>query len=60
MGENSFLYEVTSIYSGGNDENERVASPERVPIHLKAKKEEKMKKEINKKMTKIFFVTGQI
>ena len=36
MGANSFLYEMTSIYMGCNNENDRVASPENVPIHLKA------------------------
>ena len=35
MGANSFLYEMTPICIGGNNENDRVASPESVPIHLK-------------------------
>ena len=34
MGANSFLYEMTPIIMGGNNENDRVASPESVPIHL--------------------------
>ena len=34
-GANYFLYEVTPIYMGGNNENDRVASPESVSIHLK-------------------------
>ena len=34
MGGKSFLYEMTPIYIGGNNENDRVASPESVPIHL--------------------------
>ena len=29
MGANFFLYELTLIYMGGNDENKRVASPEK-------------------------------
>ena len=32
---NSFLYEMTSICTGGNNGNDRVASPESVSIHLK-------------------------
>ena len=28
MGTNSFVYEMVPIYMGGNNENERVASPE--------------------------------
>ena len=36
MGANSFFYETTPIYLGGNDENDRVASPESVPIHLQS------------------------
>ena len=34
MGANSFLYEMTPSYMGGNSDNDRVASPECVPIHL--------------------------
>ena len=34
MGANSFLYEMTPIYKRGNNENDRVASPESVHIHL--------------------------
>ena len=34
MGEISFLYEVTLIYMGGNNENDRVISPENVHIYL--------------------------
>ena len=34
MGANSFFYEMTPIYMGGNNENDRVASPESVPFHL--------------------------
>ena len=30
MGANSFLYEMTPIYLGANNENDRVASPESV------------------------------
>ena len=36
MGANSFRYEMTPIYMGGNNERDRVASPESVPIHLKS------------------------
>ena len=35
MGANSFLYEMTSIYMGGNNGNEKIASSESIPIHLK-------------------------
>ena len=35
MGANSFLYEMTPIYMGGNNENDRVASLESVPIQHK-------------------------
>ena len=35
MGANSFLYEKIPISMGGNNENDRVASPESVSIHLK-------------------------
>ena len=35
MGVNSFLFEMISIYLGSNNENDRVASPESVPICLK-------------------------
>ena len=34
MGAKSFLYEMTPFYMGGNNENNRVASPESVLIHL--------------------------
>ena len=34
VGANSFPYEMTPIHMGGNNENDRVASPESVPIHL--------------------------
>ena len=34
MGADSFLYEMTPIYMGGNNENDRVAFPESIPIHL--------------------------
>ena len=34
MGTNSFLYEMTPIYVGDNNENDRVASPESVHIHF--------------------------
>ena len=34
MGANSIHYEMTSNYIGDNNENDRVASPESVPIHL--------------------------
>ena len=33
-GANSFLYEMTPIYMGDINENDRVASPESIPIHL--------------------------
>ena len=36
MGANFFLYVVTSIFMGGNNENDRVASPESLPIYLKS------------------------
>ena len=32
---NPFIYKMTPIYMGGNNENDRVASPESVLIHLK-------------------------
>ena len=35
VGANSFLYEMTPIYMGGNYKNDKVASPESVPIYLK-------------------------
>ena len=35
MGGNSFLYEKNPIYMGSNNENDRVTSPESVPIQLK-------------------------
>ena len=34
MGANSIIYQMTPIYMGGNNENDRVAPPESVPIHL--------------------------
>ena len=34
MGANSFLHEMTPIYMGGNNENDRVASPESISSHL--------------------------
>ena len=34
MGANSFLHEITPTCMGGN-KNDRVASPESVPIHFK-------------------------
>ena len=33
MGANSFSYEMTRIYKGSNNENDRVASPDSVPFH---------------------------
>ena len=35
MGANSFLHKMIKIDMVGNNENDRVASPESVPIHLK-------------------------
>ena len=35
MSKNSFLYDMTPVYMGGNNENDRVASPESRAIHLK-------------------------
>ena len=35
MGADSFLYEMTPIYIGGNNERHKVASPVSVPIDLK-------------------------
>ena len=35
MGANFFLYEMTPIYMGGNNETDRVASPASVPVQLK-------------------------
>ena len=35
MGANSFPYEMTPIYMGGNNETDRVASPASVPVQLK-------------------------
>ena len=32
---NSFFYEMTPIYMESNNDNDRVASPENVLIHLK-------------------------
>ena len=37
MGANPFLYEMTPIEMGSNNENYRIASPESVPIHLTRK-----------------------
>ena len=37
MGANSYLYVMTPIYMGGNNENDRVASLENVPITLNPK-----------------------
>ena len=34
MGANSFLYEMTPISVGGNNENESVAYPESLSMHL--------------------------
>ena len=34
IGANSFFYEMTLIYMGGHNENNRVASPESESIHL--------------------------
>ena len=36
MWANPFLYKMTLIYMGDNNENDRVASPESVSIHLKS------------------------
>ena len=36
LGANSFLHEMNPIYMGGTNENDRVVSPEYVPIHLNA------------------------
>ena len=36
MGANSFLYEMSPSFRGGNNESDRAASPESVPIHLKS------------------------
>ena len=46
MGINSFLNEMTTIYMGGNSENDRVASPVTVPIHLKRDQGRKLKMKI--------------
>ena len=35
MGVNSFFYEMTPFYMGGNNENDSAASHESVPNHLK-------------------------
>ena len=35
MGANSVHYGITPIYMGGNNKNDRVASPESISIHLK-------------------------
>ena len=35
MGTNSSLYEMSSIYMAGNNENDRVATSESVPFHRK-------------------------
>ena len=34
MGANSFSYEMTPIIMSGNNENDRVALPESIPIHF--------------------------
>ena len=34
MGADCFLYEMTPIYMGGSNEDDRVASSESVPIHF--------------------------
>ena len=34
MAANSFLFEMVPIYMGGNNENDRVTSPESVSIYL--------------------------
>ena len=36
--ENYFLYKMTPIYMGGNNANDRVSSPESVPIYLRNKR----------------------
>ena len=36
IGTNSFFYEMAPFYMAGNNENDRVASPESVSIHLNA------------------------
>ena len=38
VGTNLFLYEFTQMYMGGNNENDRVASPGSVHIHLNIEK----------------------
>ena len=43
MGANSFPYERTPVYMGGNNQHERVASPVSVPIHLQSIKTKKRK-----------------
>ena len=37
MGANSFLYEITPVYMGGNTESDRVSFPESIPFHLSRK-----------------------
>ena len=37
LGANSYLYEMTPIQKEGKNENDRVASPESVPITLNPK-----------------------
>ena len=34
MGVNSFIYGMTPIYMEGKDENNKIAVPESLPIHL--------------------------
>ena len=47
IGANSFLYEKNPIiYMEGNNENDRVASPESVPMHLKITSELKTRQAI--------------
>ena len=35
MGANSFFYEMNPSFMRGNNENDRVASPESITVHLK-------------------------
>ena len=46
MGVHSFLNEMTPIYMGGSSENDRVASPVSVPIHLKRDQGKKLQMKI--------------
>ena len=43
MGANSFPYERTPVYMGGNNQHERVASPVSVASHLQSTKMKKRK-----------------